>query len=333
MEKLHTVDLRWGLALAGAGMMGMAVAGGAFSSTATPDPRVLAKLMPPPVIESVVFSIEPAIGDLAGFPGPGQHATPMFESARAQRVLQPKVKELRVVIGANAKPSFDLKLHRAYERTLANETISTMLTSDREVIEYLMVGRALFGLIGGSLSPREIRAGLRQTQVGVELFALSVSPLSSVRSLSRSQVRQIFTGQITDWQQLGFAAGPIVPVVPSERLLAERAERTLMPGDSFASTCVRVSSERHVADQILQHRGAIGIVRVTAEPREPGQQLIQIDCTPPTPVAFGYGTYPYGIPLQLITSGRPDKHAMNFVKFTESAEGRAMLSRTLTFAN
>ena len=314
-------------------MMGMAVAGGAFSSTDTPDPRLLAKMTPPPVIEPIEHRIEPAVGDLAGYSRVDLPAAPMLESAPADRVLRPQTKELRVVIGNNATPSFDRKLHSAYEATLTNETVSTMVTSDREAVEYLMVGRARFGLIGGSLSPREIRAGLRQTQVGVELFAVSVSPLSSVRSLSGSQVRQIFTGQVTDWQQLGFAAEPIVPIVPSERLLAERAERMLMPGDSFASTCVRVSSERHVADQILQNRGAIGIVRVTAEPREPGQKLLQIDWTPPTPEAFGYGTYPYGIPLQLITSGRHDEHAMNFVRFAASAEGRAMLSRTLTFAN
>lgn len=332
MNKLQTADARWGLALAGAGMMSVAIAGGAFSSTATTDPRILAKQMPPPVIEPAVFLLEPAVGDLAGFSRAGQHPAPMFESAPTKRVLQPQATELRVVIGTNAKPSFDRKLQSAYEGTLSSATVSTILTSDREAVEYLMVGRGRFGLIGGSLSQREIRAGLRQTQVGVELFALSVSPLSSVRSLSRSQVRQIFTGRVTNWQQLGFADAPIVPVVPSERLLAERAERTLMPGDSFASSCVRVSSERHVADQILQNRGAIGIVRVTAEPRKPGQKLLQIDCTPPTPAAFGYGTYPYGIPLQLITSGRPDEHAMNFVRFTESAQGRAMLSRTLTFA-
>lgn len=330
MDKVQTVDSRWGLAVVGAAMVGMMVASGAFTTMETPDPRLLAIESPPPVIEVVDHVLEPATCEIAAFAQPP--AAPMFESAPADRVLQAKVKELTVVVGLKAKPSFDGRMQSAYSDSLTTEKINAIVTSDREAVENLMVGRARFGLIGGSLSQREIRAGLRQTQIGVELFALSVSPLSSIRSLTPAQVRKIFTGQVTDWQQLGFDGGPIVPVVPSDRTMAARAERTLIAGDKFASTCVRVRSERHVADQLLQHRGAIGIIRITAQPREQGQKLLEIDWTPPTPTAFGYGTYPYGIPLQLVTSGQPDKHARNFLDFAQSAEGRGLLARTLTFA-
>lgn len=325
MDKLPTTDVRGRLALAG-----MALLAGACDFGETPDPRVLAKQNPPPVFEPIETKIEPAVGSLYGYATPP--AAPMVEMAEAARSLQPEAEALMVVVGRNAQPSFDQHLQSAFQGTLENETVQTIMSTDREAIELLMMGRADFGLIGGSLSQREIHAGLRQTQVGVELFALSVSPMSSVRSLSSSQVRQIFTGQVTDWQQLGFDGGAIVPVVPSNGALAERAERTLITGDSFASTCVRVQSERHVADQILQHPGAIGIVRVTAEPREPGQKLIQIDWTPPTPDAFGYGTYPFGIPLQIVTSGQMNRQALHFLSFAESRSGRELLARTLTFA-
>jgi len=256
----------------------------------------------------------------------------MGEALPVGRSLQPSHEELMVVVGRNAETSFDQKMQSSYEDSLRNQTVQRVQSSDREAIELLMIGRADFGLIGGTLSQREMHAGLRQTQVGVELFALSVSPMSSVRSLTSSQVRQIFTGQVTDWQQLGFDSGAIVPIVPSDSQLAERAERTLIPGDSFTAKCLRVSSERHVADQVLQHAGAIGIVRVTAQAREPGQKLLQIDWTPPTPEAFGYGTYPFGIPLQVVTSGHPNRYALDFMAFAQSQEGRALLARTLTFA-
>jgi len=313
-------------------MVGMAVAGGAFSRPETPDPRVLAKLSPPPVIEPTEQVIQPAFGSLAAAPRSANNAAPMAEALTTDRILQAKAKELRVVIGKQAVPCFDRALQSAFENTLTNATVAMSTTSDRDAVEHLMVGRAHFGLIGGSLSAREIRAGLRQTQIGIELFALSVSPLSSVRSLSESQIRQIFTGQVTDWSQLGYDPLPIVPIVPSETRLAQRAERTLINGDSFLSSCVKATDERQVAEEILKNRGGIGIIRVTAEPRESGHKLIQIGWTTPTAAAFGYGTYPFGIPLQLITSGRPDERAMGFVRFAESEEGRALLARTLTFA-
>ncbi|MFT4512627.1 MAG: phosphate transport system substrate-binding protein [Planctomycetota bacterium] len=325
MDKLPTIDVRGKLALAGIALMA-----GACDFGDTPDPRMLAKSNPPPVIEVEEMSIQPATGRIYGYAS--APPAPMAEAATLSRSLKAPVEELVVAVGRNAQASFDKKLRSAYEGTLTNQTVQHIQSSDREVVELLMMGRADFGLIGGSLSQREIQNGLRQTQVGVELFALSISPLSSVRSLSRSQVRQIFTGQVTDWQQLGFDSGAIVAVVPSDSMVAQRAERTLMPGDAFASTCLRVSSERHLADQILQHAGAIGIVRITAGAREPGQKLIQVDWTPPTPAAFGYGTYPFGIPLQLVTSGMPGRRANDFLAFAESELGRSLFARTLTFA-
>jgi phosphate transport system substrate-binding protein len=186
-----------------------------------------------------------------------------------------------------------------------------------------------FVVLGGSLSPRERHAGLRQTRLGLELFAIAVSPDFPLRSLSRSQVRQLLAGEVTEWGQLGYDLGPVTAVVPAERALAERAAKALIPGDDFAAAAVRVASEALVAEQVQRHRGAIGVVRVPSRPQESGLRLLPIDWTPPTPEAFGYGTYPFGVPVHLITSGQPDGAAQRFLQFAQSVEGRTMLSRTL----
>jgi len=287
-----------------------------------PDPRVIALADPPPVIEPQFAMIMPATGHIYGIDAP---AAPMVETQAPARSLVPDLDSLVVVVGRNAQESFDDALEGAFQETLDGQRCRHVDCTDREAVELLMIGRADFGLIGGTLSQREIHAGLRQTQVGVELFALTVSPMSSVRSLDANQIRQIFTGQVTDWQQLGFEAAPIVPVVPTDKAMLARAAKVLIPGDKFASTCVRVKSERHVADQILQHRGAIGLVRLTEGPREPGQKLVDINWTAPSAAAFGYGTYPYGVPLQLVTSGMPDQLALDFLAFARSEAGSAHL--------
>ena len=106
------------------------------------------------------------------------------------------------------------------------------------------------------------------------------------------------------WPQLGLDGGAIVAVVPSSRALAERAARTLIPGDSFASVCLAVASERHVADQLLREPGAIGIVNVTGQARSDGLRLLPIDWSAPSLDGFQYQTYPYGIPVTLVTSGQ-----------------------------
>lgn len=291
---------------------------------ADPDPRALALSDPPPVIRPDYALVEPATGHIYGVEAE-LPAAPLVEAETFQRSLVPDAEQMVVVVGRNAEESFSDDLEVAYQQTLEGVRCRHVDCTDREAVELLMIGRADFGVIGGQLSQREIHAGLRQTQIGVELFALTVSPTSPVRSLDANQIRQIFTGQVTDWQQLGFEANPIVAVVPTDKRMLDRAAKVLFPGDKFASTCVRVRSERHVADQLLQHRGAIGLIRLSDGPREPGQKLVDINWTAPSAAAFGYGTYPYGVPLQLVTSGAPDSLATGFLDFATSDAGRAHL--------
>lgn len=240
------------------------------------------------------------------------------------------VPEAAIVVGLQAAHVFDRSLGEAFLASVGEVTGKPVPTSDREAVELLMLGRADFGVIGGTVSAREQQAGARQTQLGVELFALSMAPNGPVRSLSHHQVRQIFTGQITHWHQLGHNGGKITALVPSERTLAERAQRVLIPGDAFAASCEKVASEKQLVDQLLGQPGAIGVLRVTQAPREAGQQLLMIDWGPPTIDAFGLGTYPFGIPVQLVTSGHPAGLASQFLGFARSAKGRAMLGRTLS---
>lgn len=292
------------------------------------DPRMLAvrSEMPPPQPAPLLV---PATGHVHVATARPPAAPAAETGAQLERVERPTLDTERVVLGHNAAASVDPRLQRAFAASRDDVRTEFVVCTDREVVELLMVGRAEFGLIGGDLSTREVQAGLRQTQIGVELFALTVSPDSSVRSLTNSQVRDIFTGKVTDWQQLGMGSGAIVPVVPSDPDVAERASRALMPGDAFASTCVKARNERYVVDQLLQHKGAIGIVRINEQPRETGQRLIQIDWTSPTREAYGYGTYPYGVPLHLVTSGQPDASARAFLEFARSEQGQQMLGQSL----
>lgn len=252
---------------------------------------------------------------------------PLAESSVRQEIADRE--HLVVAVGRDAAQCFDGAAEKAFAAACPDLAGSFLACPDRDALDLMMVGRADFALFSGCLSARELHAGLRQTRLGFELFALAVAPDFPARSLTRAQVRQVLTGQVSDWQQLGYDAGPVVAVVPAERGLAERAARALILGDDFAASAVRVATERHVADQILRNKGAIGVVRLTGRPLESGQRLLQIDWTSPSPEAFGYGTYPFGVPVQLVTSGQPSGLALRFLQFARSEDGVELLGRTL----
>lgn len=305
--------------------MMLAALAAACTTGSEPDPgevrRELAQSRERPG-DDLVLPVTADLGDVPAAPAPMAEVAVRRDSFARDSFV--------VAVGRNAAHCFDTTTERALAAAFPDWHGSFVASTDRDAIERLQVGRADLALLGGSLSVAEQNAGLRQTRIGLELFALAVALDFPARSLTRTQVRQVLTGEVSDWQQLGYDAGPIVAVVPAERGLAERAARALVAADDFAAAAVRVGSERHVADLILRHRGAIGVVRVTGQPLEAGQRLLQIDGTPPSPDAFGCGTYPYGVPVHMVTSGLPSAQALRFAQFARSEDGRELLGRTLT---
>lgn len=199
--------------------------------------------------------------------------------------------------------------------------------TDREAVNLVLAGRAQCALLRGKLTARDLHAGLRQTQVGLELFAIAVATDFPARSLSRTQIRLLLTGQVTEWKQLGIDAGPVVVVVPADRRLAERAARLLIPGEAFGDGAVRTADDDELA-QRLRGAGTLGVVRTT-EHQPPGRRLLPIDWTPPSAAAHASGNYPYAIPVHVVTPGQPMGRALQFLQFLQSPEGRDLLGRTL----
>lgn len=287
-----------------------------------PSPEAMASLFTPnePTAER---AIEPARGSFVNL-----HArpAPLGETRVRNDFATPRT--VRVAVGNRVAGTCDGRLLHAFDAEAGTRSTIRSCT-DRQAIDFVMLGEAEFAVVGTNLSDREIQAGLVQTRIGVELFALTLPPESRIRSLDRSAVRRIFTGEITDWRELGYAPAPIVPVVPADTALSERAARSLIPGDDFGKHCVRVASEQHVVDQLLRHAGAIGVIRLDSQPRSTGQRVIMIDWIEPGLPAFDYGTYPFGMPVQLVTSGRPADLAAQFERFTETNTARELLAATL----
>lgn len=253
---------------------------------------------------------------------------PGYESALNGREATAPRRPVIVAVGNNAKSMCDPAFKSGFTKLASDLDVSFADCKDRDAVELRLVNRVDMALLGGSLSPRERRAGLRQTRIALELFALAVAADFPLQSVSSSQMRQLLTGTVHDWQQLGCNRGAVVVVIPSHGPLASRAARKMILGDNFTANAVRSSSDRHVADQILRNPGAIAVVRVKTTPTM-GMKLLQIDWTPPTPEAFGYGTYPYGMPLQVVTSGKPDAVVQRFLEYAASQDGRELLGRSL----
>ena len=76
-------------------------------------------------------------------------------------------------------------------------------------IEAASNGSADIGLSSRALKDEEKVSGLVGTTVALDGIAVIVNPANKVADLTVEQIAQIFTGEITDWSQLGGEAGTI----------------------------------------------------------------------------------------------------------------------------
>src|SRR3989442_10518806 len=97
-------------------------------------------------------------------------------------------------------------------------------------------GRASFGGVAGELTADEKAKVGGSEVIGYDVLGVFVNRNNPVRNLTRSQLKQIFTGQATNWKQFG---GPDRPItVYSEKLTGGRAtvrafKDMVLGGDSY----------------------------------------------------------------------------------------------------
>ena len=295
-------------------------------SGAIPDPRSLPAVDPLPPQAAAV--LRPATGHVFEA-NRAQPSAPLGEVApdpTSQGALPP----LALAVGSGAGNVVHQDFASAFSGEDAEQPCRAVRCSDREAVEHVMLGRADAALIQGRLCSRDLQAGLRESPLGVELFALFVSPSSDVDSLGPEQIRRIFTGQVTDWRELGFSDSPITPIVPKDPGARARGARLLIPGDRFASPCATVSDHRALVQRLQEQPGAVALVRVPGEGPSPRLRTLPMDGVTPSIAAFEDGRYPYGAPLQLVTAGAPCGGVADLLAFARSPRGRAKVSRYLT---
>ena len=76
-------------------------------------------------------------------------------------------------------------------------------------IEAASNGSADIGLSSRALKDEEVASGLVGTTVALDGIAVIVNPANGVENLTVEQIAKIFTGEITDWSELGGTAGTI----------------------------------------------------------------------------------------------------------------------------
>ena len=136
----------------------------------------------------------------------GKQETP----AQTEQSTQPAA--LSGTVSTNGSTSMEKVIGALSEQFMTDNSgvsVTYDATGSGAGIEAASNGSADIGLSSRALKDEEKVSGLVGTTVALDGIAVIVNPANKVADLTVEQIAQIFTGEITDWSELGGAAGTI----------------------------------------------------------------------------------------------------------------------------
>jgi len=168
---------------------------------------------------------------------------------------------------------------------------------------------------------------LNEYTLGAYAVAVVVNAHNPVTDLTREQVRDIFTGAVADWKEVGGPAGPIHiylrdPVSGTYLGFRELALQDQPYATNRATALTNYAAIVAAVAHDPQGIGYAGFLSAGA----PGVKAVSIGGVPPTAAAVHAGQYPYARMLRLYTArSRETPLARDFIQFTLSARGQEIV--------
>ncbi len=239
-----------------------------------------------------------------------EHLVPLLRGEiQAFRDVHPEAAEIRVVSNGSAE---------GMEQLVNNEVTMSVLTRE--------------------LSDPEIKAamereGLNAVPFAWDAVAVIVNKRSPVQQISRTELGQIYRGDLTDWAKLGFReGGAIVPLTTGPRLgLYEFVQQALLDGAAYGPGVYAEASEPEIVNLVASRADAIGLVsRQFVDERVRAIGVSSAKGFPYAPLGretLMLKTYPLLRGISLCTRGKPPATATDFVNFVTGMDGQQIVAR------
>lgn len=176
----------------------------------------------------------------------------------------------------------------------------------------------------------------KQITVALDGLAVVVHPANPLSGLTMDQLAAIFSGSVSNWQEVG---GSNLSIVVLSREVNSGThvyfkEHVLRRGrrDSqaeFAANALMLSSSQAIADEVAQNPGAVGYYgmgyisakeKALAIAKDANSPYVQ-----PTIDNVISNAYPISRPLLMVTRGQPVGLVASFIDFVLSTEGQKIV--------
>lgn len=218
--------------------------------------------------------------------------------------------------------------------------VASMFTNDTAIrvqIEGGNTGPGISALLRGAvdmagagrfLTEAEKNKGLVEHFLGWDVLAIVVHEENPVEDLGIDQLQGIFSGAITNWQNVGGKDGPIIVVTSPKGSGMRSAVKQLILKDSDYLSREIISAIVSQSDQQVSMFPA-GITALSRSMLDAdGVKPIMVNGVAPLAENISDGRYPLAKPLTLVTKGEPQGDLARFIALAKSVQGKAVFQKS-----
>lgn len=179
-----------------------------------------------------------------------------------------------------------------------------------------------------ALSDSEDDAGAHHYLIARNDIGIIVNRALPVESLTRAQVRALFTGEIANWRALGGPDRPVTVYAHARGAPARQsAEQLLLDGGDFAVDARECPNDAALAAAVAADPGAIAYLDGQARAGAGEVAVLPVGGVRATRATVLSGRYPYTHSFYLLLHGETGGARSGFVRFARSAAGQAIVER------
>ncbi len=168
---------------------------------------------------------------------------------------------------------------------------------------------------------------MKPTIVAFDRIAVIVNSANPIKGLTKKQVEQIFSGDVTDWSGVGGSGGKISVYTrnTSSGTYSEFKELAMKKRD-YAGSSQKMAGDEQIAAEVGKNPSGVGYVGM-AYTKASGVKAMPIDGAVPTTKGVQAHTYPYWRPTFYYTNGDASGLAKEFVDFTVAPGGQKIVAQ------
>jgi phosphate transport system substrate-binding protein len=162
------------------------------------------------------------------------------------------------------------------------------------------------------------------TVVARDGIAIIVHTSNPVKTISLEQLKAIYTGNISNWKDLG---GENKKIVVASRDVAsgtfELFKKKVLSGEKTREDAIMLASNKAIATTVKDTPGAIGYVGIGY--LSDAVKALTVEGVLPTRETVLSGEYKISRPLYMYTNGDPQGLAKDFINFLLSPDGQKIV--------